>query len=315
MIEKLKHNNKIIINSDIDGVISGLLLTNFCNCEVVGFSNSADKVWLDTSKCNSIYNGVYIDMYVPNESTITIDQHIIAINKEHLERIQTNSNKINPNIYNQRYLLPKDLYYKKYPFGTCHFIISMLCKQGINLSSISSKNSSDGLMFIDYLLRADDAMNTSLFRYKINAQEWWNWLFDYSNKSEIIKALTYYLYSTDIDRANKIKTQITDRLINQFKCDRPDGSIIQIINEKGKLKQNALDYIQFISNLSNLKCFDLNITLKEFKGVNKRTGLSNSQQNELMLQNTINGEKVFSYAFVRTFDKTDYFSYTIMKNQ
>ena len=50
MIEKLKQNNKIIINSDIDGVISGLLLTNFCNCEVVGFSNSADGVWLDTSK-------------------------------------------------------------------------------------------------------------------------------------------------------------------------------------------------------------------------------------------------------------------------
>jgi len=315
MIEKLKQNNKIIINSDIDGVISGLLLTNFCNCEVVGFSNSIDKVWLDTSKCNSIYDGVYIDMYVPNESTITIDQHIVAINNEHFERIKINKNKINPNIYNPRFLLPNNSYIKKYPFGTCHFIISTLCRHQINLSNISFRKPNDGLSFIDFLLRADDSMNTSLSRYKINAQEWWNWLFYYSNKSEIIKALTSYLYSIDIERATKIKTQITDILINQFKCDRPDGGIIQIINEKGKLKQNALDYIQFISGLSNLKCFDLNISLKEFKGVNKRTRLSNSQQNELMLQNSINGEKVFSYAFVRTFDRDNYFSYTIMENQ
>jgi hypothetical protein len=315
LIEKLKQNNKIIINSDIDGVISGLLLTNFCNCEVVGFSNSADRVWLDTSKCNSIYDGVYIDMYVPNESTITIDQHIVAINNQHFERIKTNKNKINPNIYNPRFLLPNSSYTKKYPFGTCHFIISMLCRQDINLSSISFKNSSDGLMFIDYLLRADDAMNTSLFRYKNNAKEWWNWLFDYSNKSKIIEAFTSYLYSINIERASKIKTQITDRLINQFKCDRPDGGIIQIINEKGKLKQNALDYIQFISDLSNLNCFDVNFFLKEFKGANKRTRLTNNQQNELIFQNSVNGEKVFSYAFVKTFDNADYFSYTIMENQ
>lgn len=180
MIEKLKQNNRIIINSDIDGVISGLLLTNFCSCEVVGFSNSADRVWLDTSKCNSIYDGVYVDMFVPNEGTITIDQHIVAINKEHLERIKINTNKINPNIYNPRFLLPNSSYIKKYPFGTCHFIISTLCRHGINMSNICLRNPSGGLSFIDYLLRADDAMNTSLSRYKTNAQEWWNWLFDYS---------------------------------------------------------------------------------------------------------------------------------------
>ncbi|HOK61287.1 MAG: hypothetical protein WBJ36_02000 [Tenuifilum sp.] len=315
MIEKLKQNNKIIINSDIDGVISGLLLTNFCNCEVVGFSNSADRVWLDTSKCNSIYDGVYIDMYVPNKSTITIDQHIVAINNEHLEKIKINNNKINPNIYNPRFLSPTNSYIKKYPFGTCHFIISMLCKNGINLSSICLNNSSDELMFIDYLLRADDAMNTSISRYKINAQEWWNWLLEYSNKSETIKSLTSYLYSIDIEHATKIKTKITERLINQFKCERPDGGFIQIMNENGRLKQNLIDYILFISDLSNLKCFDLNISFKEFRGVHIRTKLSKDQQDELMNHNSVNGEKVFSYAFVRSIDKAENFSYTVMVNQ
>jgi hypothetical protein len=314
LIEKLKQNNRIIINSDIDGVISGLLLTNFCNCRVVGFSNSADKVWLDTSQCNSIYDGVYIDMYVPNESTVSIDQHIIAINNEHYERIRINSNKINPNIYNPRFLEPTESYTKKYPFGTCHFIISMLCKQGVNLSSVTLNSSYKELMFIDYLLRADDAMNTSLSAYRINAKEWWDWLFEFSNKSEIIKVLSSYVYSLSQERANIIKKQITGILISQFNCDRPDGGIMQIVNENGKLKQNVIEYIKFISNLSSLKCFDLNISLKEFKGISIRTKLSESQLNELMLHNSVNGKRVFSYAFVKTINKADYFSYTLMEN-
>lgn len=117
MISKLKINNNLIINTDIDGIISGLLLSNFCDCKVVGFSNSLDKVWLDVSKCSSIYDGVYVDMYVPNENTITIDQHIIAVNNIHLKMISQNSNKINPNIYNPRFFLPIDSYKRKYPFG------------------------------------------------------------------------------------------------------------------------------------------------------------------------------------------------------
>jgi len=60
MISKLKINNKEIINTNIDGIISGLL-SNFCVCEVVDFSNSSDKVWLDVSKCSSIYGGVYVE--------------------------------------------------------------------------------------------------------------------------------------------------------------------------------------------------------------------------------------------------------------
>jgi len=314
LIDKLKLNNKIIINSDIDGIISGLLLSNFCNCEVVGFSNSSDRIWLDTSKCNSIFDGIYIDMYVPNESTITIDQHIIAINKEHLELIKGNSNKINPNIYNQRFLIPTNSYIKKYPFGTCHFIISMLSKQGVNFSSISFKNRKSDLMFIDFLLRADDAMNTSLNSYKINAKEWWNWLYEFSCKSEIIKNITSYLYSITIEDAYNIKKQITNKLLNQFKCDRYDGGITQIINENGTLKNNVIEYIRFISDLGNLKCFDLNFPLKEFKGTSIRTQLSESQKKELIFNNTVNGKKIFSYAFVKTVNKADYFSYTLMES-
>ena len=315
MIEKLKQNNKIIINSDIDGVISGLLLSNFCNCEVVGFSNSADKVWLDTSKCNSIYDGVYIDMYVPNESTITVDQHIIAINKEHLERIQTNSNKINPNIYNQRYLLPTTSYYKKYPFGTCHYIISELCKHDINLSSIGYLNPYEELKFMDFLLRADNSMYTTVIAYKENAKEWWDWLYLESGNSLIIKNIITYLNTLNPNITKEIKRKTEDVFLKKYSSSSPDGGFKEIIEKNGEIKYLVKEYIKFVSKLSNLNPFNLDLKLIEHKGEHIRTSLTASQQNELIQHNKINGKNIFSYAIVKSINKAEYFSYTIMENQ
>ncbi|MDI3526354.1 MAG: hypothetical protein PWR03_537 [Tenuifilum sp.] len=313
MIELLR-NKKIIINTDIDGVISGLLLTNYLDCEVVGFSNSSDKVWLDPDKCKNIFDAVYVDMFVANEDTISIDQHIIAVNNFHYELIIKNKNKINPNLFNPRFFIPSDSYKKKYPFGTCHFIISLLCKIGINLSNLNLDTNNSKLSFIDYLLRADDTMNTSLIKYTKNAQDWWKWMIDFSNKSYIIYQIVNYLYSTNKVRANEIKQEISQMLITLFNCDRSDGGINQITNENGTLKSMVIDYINFISNISNLTCFDYNLKLKEIKGINKRIRITENQQNELIFNNTINGELVFSYAFVKTQNYSECFSYTVFQN-
>ena len=42
MIDMLKKNNKIIVNTDIDGVLSAFILCKYCGCEIVGYSNSED---------------------------------------------------------------------------------------------------------------------------------------------------------------------------------------------------------------------------------------------------------------------------------
>ena len=93
MLDLLRNNKKIIINSDIDGVLSGLILTNFTNCEVVGFSNSDNTVWIDKSKTNSIYDAVYIDMFVSNSNVKCIDQHIVSVNEQHHRILNANPNK------------------------------------------------------------------------------------------------------------------------------------------------------------------------------------------------------------------------------
>ena len=60
--EKLKSifvkNQKCIVNSDLDGLLSGMLLQEFLNWEIVGFSSCAgkpdDEIWLkdDNIKIN-----------------------------------------------------------------------------------------------------------------------------------------------------------------------------------------------------------------------------------------------------------------------
>jgi len=311
MIKELSSNSRIIINSDIDGIISGLLLHNFCNCTIVGFTNSSDKVWLDLTKCSSIYDGVYIDMYVPYENTITIDQHIIAFDENHLNKIKSNKNKINPNIDNKRFLTPSTSYYKKYPFGTCHYIIALLGREAIDISSFDINKRKDNLFFKDLLLRADDAMNTSISKafYKENAKEWWEWLLKYSNNSAIIDSLISYLYSLDTNKVNLIKSETTKVLIENLKCDRPDGGILQI-SENNSLLDSTKSYIKYISDFCGLNCFDLNLSLNEYKGQNIRIRLNENQKNELINSNRINGKYVFSYAFVKSIEKLEYFSYT-----
>ena len=35
---------KIVINSDIDGFLSGMILQKYYDCEIVGFSNSKESI-------------------------------------------------------------------------------------------------------------------------------------------------------------------------------------------------------------------------------------------------------------------------------
>lgn len=313
MLELLSLNNKIIINSDIDGILSGLILHNFLDCDVVGFSNSDNTVWIDQSKVNSIYDAVYIDMFVPNPNLKCIDQHIISINSHHHNSICNNPNKFNPNFDNPRFLYPNDSYYLKYPFGTVHYIIAYLEKQGIRID-LDFFHKVNGLNFIDILLRSDDAMKTTVdSNYKANARDWWIWLHTFSNKSNCITTLGKYLYSLNPCQVFQIKNDTTKILkSSNFGCTKPDGGYHSIIDSNGLLKDQVTTYFQWLANASKLNCFNTQLILTPFIGTVNRTSLSETQKNELIYENKINGKDIFSYAFVRSSNRSENFSYTIM---
>ena len=184
--EFFKNDYNIIINTDLDGILSGLILKNYLNCKIVGFCNSAEKVYLSES-ISSLYSPVYIDIFVSDPFTRSIDQHIVAANQHHYEILKKNPRKMNPNLDRPRYHFPHSSYSNKYPFGTVHYIISLLESNGIkiDLDFFKTKN---GLKFIDLLLRADDSLLTSVSsNYLINARDWWEWLYFFQINLNLLK--------------------------------------------------------------------------------------------------------------------------------
>ncbi len=314
MMELLNDSKKIIINSDIDGVLSGLILSNFADCEVVGFSNSDNMVWIDQTKINTIYDAVYIDMFVANSNVKCIDQHIVSVNEQHHRILKANPNKLNPNFDNPRFHLPNNSYYNKYPFGTVHYLIAILESEGIRVD-LDFMKQVGSIKFMDLLLRADDAMKTTVdSNYMANASAWWNWLVQKSGNANSINSMRQYLNGLNGIRVGNIKKMTTSLLTDPttFGCTSPDGGYKSIIDPNGKLLNKVSNYFNFISQASGLTCFDLNLKLIPHIGRVNRTSLNAMQINELINNNTINGDSIFSYAFVRSANRGENFSYTVM---
>ena len=309
MLAALKNNSKIIVNTDIDGIFSALVLHNFLGCEIAGFCNSAETVWIDQSKIASIYDGVYIDMFVPRADVVCIDQHIVAVDEEHYRAIAALGTKFNPNLDNPRFHLPSSSYYLKYPFGTVHYIIAHLEKNGLNLDLQLDNLVGQNLLFKDLLLRADDTMQTTVSSpYVQNAKDWWSWLKDFSEQGKTITQICDYLHSLNSADVAAKKTAATKLLKDLYHCDSPDGGFKNIGDKNGFLQEKVKKYIRFLAKISGLKVFDLEMKLEKKVGKAHRISLDTVLQSRLKTMNT----EIFSYAFVRSAARTENFSYTKM---
>ena len=315
---KISRNQKCIINTDLDGVFSGLLLHNYLNWEVVGFCDSAETIWIDKTKCNNIKDCVFVDMYLLNEDIKCIDQHIISVDDEHNKILSENDNKLNPNLLNKRNFLPNQSYYNKYPFGTAHFIIAWLEQNGVELNINLHNKVNENISVIDLLLRADDAFQTSCYsRYTDNANDWWKWLVSFSDDGKTSVLLSDYInkskqYKTESQVAD-IKTSISKLLKSSpYFCNSPDGGYK---NESylgtDNLKDNVKEYISFIAEKSGLECFSLDFDFRLIKGIAKRTSLTKNQLERF--KKTKLDDKILTYAFVRSSNRDDNFSYTIFE--
>ena len=79
--ELFSANPYIVINTDLDGFLCGMLLQKHFDCKIAGFSNSKESIWLDASLPDSftVLSPVYIDMFVSDPKVVCIDQHVIGI--------------------------------------------------------------------------------------------------------------------------------------------------------------------------------------------------------------------------------------------
>ena len=300
---------QIVINTDIDGFLSGMILQEYYGCEIVGFSNSKESIWLKPGI--DIRSPIYIDIFVRDPNVYCIDQHIVAYDRPHLERISAYGTKLNPNLDLNKRTFIGDLgndadYYHKYPFGTVHYLIALMNDDGIdvvfhNLTmgwNVPGKNKKNyNTCPAQIILRADDALTSSLGKYRDNAGIWWEHLRGF--QSTTIENLIQYLRECKSDKALVYKDYMTDFFINGLGCDGADGSFERITNDDNRLKNDILRYNEFINKIVGI-CMNLPTEVVEHKGIQSICDYSLEKE-----------KKAFTYAFVCGPQKRDRcFSYT-----
>ena len=335
-----KKNPNIIINTDIDGILSGIILCKYCNCNIVGFTNSKDKVWL-ADGYDDLYKHIYIDIFVTNDETICIDQHVVAVTDEHMQQIRNLNNKFSPQCddpKNLRIFSTSGFKYK-YPFGTFQYLVAQLESEGvkIKLPNLNTKIPKSNIKLGDLLHRADDAMKTSLFAYERNADFWWNWL-EAKAPNGSIKILKKYLdelgnacdsilndgtkHQKDDYKENrkkiveKIKLDTKEYFKNQFLCKSSDGGFNNITDDKNTILPNIEKYIKTISKLLQFGNITIPTHYNVHKGKDYRTRWIDLFEDEFLKNYTIYGHKVFSYAFIYGPDNDGQtnFSFTVDMN-
>lgn len=333
LVELFKKNPNIVINTDIDGILSGIVLCNYCNCRVVGFTNSKDTVWL-ADGYDDLYSNVYVDMFVTDNRVICVDQHIVAVNQLHQNKIISTGKKYSPQIDGNRDLT---MYDAKYPFGTFQYIIAQLESEGISikLPNLYSIVPNSTITIGDLLHRADDAMKTTMHAYVKNALYWWNWMLQLSNNSNSISELINYLtvakshidqqvHNSKVrpkkaDYINAYKEFVEDKKKNtklffksNYNCSGSDGGFNRLVDTNGNMLPDIQNYIKAVSSLFNVS-MNIPIHYNEHVGRYCRTRYLDIFDNDFINKYEIAGHKVFSYAFIYSpgADGNTNFSFTI----
>ena len=312
------NNNKdIIINSDLDGFLSGMILQEYYECNIVGFSNSEDKVWVDDS-VKSIYDPVYIDMYVSRSDVVCIENHVIAADKADIPAkrrlmayfmkttgVQSkDQSKINPNLYNvSREATFYEDYAKKYPFGTVHYLIALMEKDGIkvNLGRLNkTEKITKGVRTYtscpgQIVLRADDALYSSLGPYKGNCKEWWDWLKGFG--SSTITELCDFIGTLNPSKNSNYKMKVEEFLKDGLGSDDVDGGFFDVVDSGGNILNSVSE---FINELSRIMGIGLVVPRRMHlhKGNIHRELFRNNPTHRARLNRILSNPELFSYSFV-----------------
>lgn len=304
-----------IINTDLDGFLSGLLLHNFLGTEIVGFCDSGEYVWkkegIDWRDCT------FIDMFVVPKDISTLCNHMIAVDKEHAEELFRNGQKMNPNV-DVALRDFKESYTTKFSLATVHYIIAKLEQFDHPLiQKINLRNTTQGYRCVDVLLRADDVMNNTVHTYRENSLFWWDKMQGIASlrtQGLFTKALVNYtdaIYRGDIrkdvERYNKLFGNFVK---NRFGCDTPDGGYRGLNFAHTDIKEHAKSFVSFLSDLLGLESFPMNEELVVYKGKAHRTNLTTEDLDDIRY-GEFRDQKLFSYAFVCRPSSENHFSYTV----
>ena len=306
--ELFSKNPDIVINSDIDGMLCGMVLQKYYGCRVVGFSNSKECVWISPEVAN-IDNPVYIDLFVNRPHVVCIEQHVISYNEEHHHRILGYGTKINPNLErNRTFLGDMGVEYKfKYPFATFHYILNLMEREGVSvdlpdLSEVRRFNAFNAPELIvetnagHVILRADDALYSTLHAFVDNARDWWHWL-NPDGAYESISKLTDFIQTCDAANARQYKINI-GQFFSAIGCTEEadpfqnDGSFRYISNDAGEILPEVLYYRNVICDIMGMP-LDLPLHYVIHRGTFEKY-----QCTQIRNINRLDTPRLYSYAFI-----------------
>ena len=291
---------KCIINTDLDGLISGMLLQKFLNWKIVGFScccgKPNDELWLQDNNEN-IEDCVFVDLPVCVPNIPVIDQHFVLFDRSSIAKYNSTNNKLNPNVMRER-LFKNDSgsceYTKKYPFGTAHFILAVLENLGIITKDfVFDFNKKLGSFDLaDLVLRADRVIGNT-YQYTPNCFDWSDWIMDIGGaNTKSLFSLVKSEYRTRHDREQYVESKMLS-----LGCDGIDGDCSNMFRTKDYTSmQNYFKYLSDSLNIEQIpviKISDLGtLNGRRFFDLNTYTRQFDIVKNETMKDN------VFSFAFV-----------------
>lgn len=292
-----KRDKKCIINADLDGVLSGMLLQKFLGWDVVGYSSCCgranDELWIK-DKTENIKDCIFVDLPVYVPSISVIDQHFVLIEKDSITEYNKSRNKINPNVIRERLFKDdsgRNQYTGKYPFGTVHFVLAVLENLGIVSDDyvINFKKKLGSFDLADLVLRADRVIGNT-YQYTPNCFDWSDWIMSIGGKNT--KAL-FDIVKTEY-RDRKTTEQFVEEKLKSFGCAGSDGDCSNLFRSKDYTSiKNYFSYLSESLNIAPLPVF----VVHDFGKLHGRR-FEIYSNNLKFIKNETMKDNIFSFAFV-----------------
>lgn len=292
----LKPAQDCIINTDIDGILTALLLQEALGWRVVGLCDSKDTVWIAADGEADPSKAVFLDIFVARPSIRCIDQHIVAQDAAHAARLADIPTKLNPNLHRVRYASrdgkdPRS-YAWKYPFGSVHFIIACLEALGHSVALPPKAAVVKGVDPLDLFLRADDAARTTAENYVANAQSWWAWLCGFGGPTT--RAMAKRAQASTPEVAQKAHDALAVVFRKKFGCHTNDGNFSRRLKKNGgSLDTVAEGYLERVAEWIGRPALELPVGFTALHGSFETAATYDTEA----VAGFLVREDLFSYAF------------------
>jgi hypothetical protein len=215
-----EENKNCIISPDSDGFMCGLLMSHFFNWNIKGFYDG--KVMLYSQDVTP-KDCIFLDIEIFSKKVRSVGQHCIIPSQDKYRELNLDGfdSCLSPGML--RGYDGRQNFQLKFPFGTIHFLISLLSKKreiNINREGITS------LLFVD-------GMFNVLFKYPENSLNWFNYL-SFSDKKNPLNQF-FYEHNFGLSEIMKLMDEYfkkRDSFGGEGRSDRGDHLIISDKNSK-----------------------------------------------------------------------------------